>query len=184
MTMDTQPSTETKTATGWVMALSVGLIILGILAILMPAIAAAIFTSALGWVAVISGILQVLQAFQARAVRAFGLSLGVGLLYIVAGLYILFNLAKATAGLTLAFGLLFIAEGFFTIIMAFTYRAGRTMSWFVAINGIVTLILGILVINGWPFSSLWLIGFYVGTSLLFSGASLLGAAMAARREVA
>lgn len=184
MTVEPQPITEIKTATGWVMALSAGLIILGILAILMLAIASAVFTSALGWVAVISGILQVLQAFQARAVRALGLSLGVGLLYIVAGLYILFNLAKATAGLTLAFGLLFIVEGIFTIIMAFTYRAGRTMSWFVAINGIVTLILGILVINRWPFGSLWLIGFYVGTSLLFSGASLLGAAMTARKEVA
>jgi uncharacterized membrane protein HdeD (DUF308 family) len=184
MTMDPQPSTEIKLATGWVMVLSIGLIILGILAVLMPAIASAIFTSALGWIAVISGILQVVQAFQARAVRALGLSLGVGLLYVVAGLYILFNLAKATAALTLAFGLLFIAEGFFTIIMAFTYRAGRSLSWFVAINGIVTLILGILVINRWPFSSLWLIGFYVGVSLLFSGASLLGAAAAARREVA
>ncbi|MBD2109031.1 DUF308 domain-containing protein [Leptolyngbya subtilissima] len=184
MTMDTQPSTETKTATGWVMALSIGLIILGISAVLMPAIAAAVFTSALGWIAVVSGILQVLQAFQAQAIRALWLSLGVGVFYLVAGLYILFNLAKATAALTLAFGLLFIAEGIFTIVMAFTYRAGRTMSWFVAINGIVTLILGILVINRWPFGSLWLIGFYVGVSLLFSGASLLGAAAAARREVA
>ncbi|PZV08305.1 MAG: hypothetical protein DCF32_05190 [Leptolyngbya sp.] len=184
MTVEPQPSTEIKTATGWVMALSIGLIILGILAILTPAIASAIFTSALGWIAVISGILQVLQAFQARAVRALGLSFGVGLLYVVAGLYILFNLAKATAVLTLAFGLLFIAEGIFTIIMAFTYRAGRSLSWFVAINGIVTLILGILMINRWPFGSLWLIGFYVGVSLLFSGASLLGAAVAARRKVA
>lgn len=184
MAVEPQSITEIKAATGRVMALSVGLIILGILAILMPAIAAAIFTSALGWLAVVGGILQVLQAFQARAVRAMGLGLGVGLLHGVAGLYILFNLAKATAVLTLAFGLLFIAEGIFTIVMAFTYRAGRTMSWFVAINGIVTLILGILVINGWPFSSLWLIGFYVGTSLLFSGASLLGAAAAARREAA
>lgn len=184
MTVEPQPSTEIKTATGWVMALSIGLIILGILAILMPAIASAIFTSALGWIALISGILQVLQAFQARAVRALGLSLGVGLLYGVAGLYILFNLAKATAGLTLAFGLLFIAEGIFTIIMAFTYRAGRSLSWFVAINGIITLILGILVINRWPFGSLWLIGFYVGVSLLFNGASLLGAAVTVRREIA
>lgn len=184
MTVEPQPSTEIKTATGWVMALSIGLIILGILAVLVPAIASAIFTSALGWIALISGILQVLQAFQARAVRALGLSLGVGLLYVVTGLYILFNLAKATAVLTLAFGLLFIAEGIFTIVMAFTYRAGRSLSWFVAINGIVTLILGILVINRWPFGSLWLIGFYVGVSLLFSGASLLGAAVAARREVA
>lgn len=184
MTMDPQSSTEIKTATGWVIALSVGLILLGILAILMPGIASAIFTSAIGWIALISGVLQLVQAFQARAIRALGLSLGVGLLYAIAGLYILFNLVKATAVLTLAFGLLFIAEGFLTITMAFTYRAGRSMSWFVAINGIITLILGILVINRWPFSALWLIGLYVGVSLLLSGASLLGSALAARKELA
>lgn len=188
MTMDphsnTEASTEIKTTTGWVMALSIGLILLGILAILMPGIASAVFTSAIGWIALISGILQIVQAFQARAIKALWLSLGVGVLYAIAGLYILFNLVKATAVLTLAFGLLFIAEGFFTIIMAFTYRAGRSMSWFVAINGIITLILGILVINRWPFSSLWLIGLYVGISLLFSGASLLGSALAARKELA
>jgi uncharacterized membrane protein HdeD (DUF308 family) len=60
---------------------------------------------------------------------------------------------------------------------------GRTMSWFVAINGIFTLILGILVINGWPLRSLWLIGLYLGVSLLFSGSSLLSAALAVRQEL-
>lgn len=184
MTMDPQPTTEIKTATGWVMALSIGLVVLSSLPILMPGIASSIFTSAMGWIAVISGILQILQTYQARVVRAQWLSLGVGLLYVVAGLYILFNLAKAAAVLPLAFGILFIVEGIFTIAMAFVYRAGLSMSWFVAINGIITLILGILVINRWPFSSLWLTGFYVGISLFFSGASLLGAAVVARREVA
>ncbi|WP_026072581.1 HdeD family acid-resistance protein [Nodosilinea nodulosa] len=184
MTMEPPPSSEIKAATGWMIALSIGLIMLGILAILMPGIASALFTSMIGWIALIGGVLQIFQAFQARAVRGLGLNLGVGVLYAIAGLYILFNLVKATAVLTLAFGLLFIAEGIFTIIMAFTYRAGRSMSWFVAINGIITLILGILVINRWPFSALWLIGLYVGISLLFSGASLLGAALAARQEVA
>jgi uncharacterized membrane protein HdeD (DUF308 family) len=182
--MEPQTSAEIKTATGWVIALSISLIILGILAVLMPGIASALFTSLIGWIVLISGVIQVVQAFQARAVRGMWWSLVVGILYAIAGLYMLFNLVKATAVLTLAFGLLFIAEGIFTIIMAFTHRVGRSLSWLVAINGIVTLILGILVINHWPFSANWLIGVYVGISLVLSGASLLGAALAARKEVA
>ncbi len=184
MTMEPQTSAETKAAMGWVIALSIGLIILGLLAILMPAIAAALFTSTIGWIALLSGLIQVAQAFQARAVRGLWWGLVVGILYAIAGLYILLNLANATAVLTLAFGLLFIADGIFTIIMAFTHRVGHSLSWLVAINGIITLILGILVINRWPFSAVWLIGLYVGISLLFSGASLLGAALAARRNLA
>ncbi|MGG6237260.1 HdeD family acid-resistance protein [Nodosilinea sp. AN01ver1] len=183
--MEPPPSTEiraTNAATGWVIALSAGLIGLGILAILMPAIASAVFTSVIGWIALVSGVFQVGQAFQAKAFRGQGLGLGVGILYAIAGLYILLNLVNATALLTLAFGLLLMAEGVFTIAMAFTYRAGGTMSWFVAINGIITLILGILAFNRWPFSALWLIGLYVGISLLLTGSSLLGAALALRKQ--
>ncbi|MGB3311990.1 MAG: DUF308 domain-containing protein [Nodosilinea sp.] len=184
MTVKPLPSTDiaaTKAAMSWVIALSIGLIGLGVLAILMPTVASAIFASVIGWIALIGGVFQVVQASQARAFKGLGLSLGVGILYAIAGLYILFNLVNATAVLTLAFGLLFMAEGVFTTAMAFSYRAGRSMSWFVAINGIVTLILGILVINRWPFGALWLIGLYVGISFLLSGSSLLGAALAMRK---
>jgi len=61
--------------------------------------------------------------------------------------------------------------------MAFTQRAGRSMSWLVVLNGMVTMILGIMVLNRWPFSALWLIGLYVGISLLV-------AALAARKVIA
>jgi uncharacterized membrane protein HdeD (DUF308 family) len=85
--------------------------------------------------------------------------------------------------LTLAFGILFIVEGIFTIVMGFTNRSGRSMSWLVVLNGIITLILGILVLNSWPLSALWLIGLYVGISLLLSGISLLAAALAVKKEL-
>lgn len=55
------------------------------------------------------------------------------------------------------------------------------MSWLVALNGIVTLILGIMVLNRFPSSAIWLIGLYVGISLLLSGISLLAAALVPRR---
>lgn len=83
--------------------------------------------------------------------------------------------------MTFAFGILFIFEGTYTIIMAFTNRAGNQMSWLVALNGIVTLILGIMVLNRFPSSAIWLIGLYVGISLLLSGISLLAAALVPRR---
>jgi uncharacterized membrane protein HdeD (DUF308 family) len=183
MNADLQSEIDVKQATGWVIALSICLIILGVLAIFMPVIASAFFTSMMGWLALISGIVMIIQSFRSKPVRGFWLNLIVGIFYAIAGLYILFNLAQAVAALTFAFGILFIAEGIFTIIMAFTNRAGHSMSWLVVLNGIITLILGILVLNNWPSSALWLIGLYVGISLLFSGVSLLAAALAARKAV-
>lgn len=157
--------------------------LLGIVAIIAPTIASAFFTAMMGWIALISGIVMIVQSFRSHPVRGFWLNLIVGIFYAIAGLYILFNLGAALLALTLAFGILFIVEGIFTIIMAFTQKVGRSMSWLVVLNGVVTLILGIMVLNRWPVSALWLIGLYVGISLLFSGISLLAAALATRKAI-
>ena len=47
-----------------------------------------------------------------------------------------------------------------------------------------TLILGILVINGWPSNTGWFIGCYVGLSIFLSGISLLASALAGRKTLA
>ncbi|PSB12938.1 hypothetical protein C7B61_01760 [filamentous cyanobacterium CCP1] len=184
MTVNVQSGVEIRKATGWLIFLSIALIILGILAIVSPGIASAFFTILIGWITLISGVVMMVEAFQSRPVRGFWLNLIVGILYVIAGLYILFNVGAAIVALTFAFGVLFLVEGIYTIIMAFTNRTGNGMSWLVALNGIVTLILGILVLNQWPFSAIWLIGLYVGISLLMSGISLLSAALVARRTIA
>ncbi|PSR14660.1 hypothetical protein C8255_23870 [filamentous cyanobacterium CCP3] len=181
MTTNLLSSEEIKKATNWVIFLSIALIVLGILAIISPMIASAFFTAMMGWIALISGILMVIQSFRSHPVRGFWLNLIVGLLYAISGLYILLNLGAALLALTLAFGILFIVEGIYTIIMGFTQKVGRSMSWLVVLNGVVTLILGIMVLNRWPVSALWLIGLYVGISLLLTGISLLAAALAARK---
>lgn len=173
-----------RKSTGWVIALSIVLIILGLLAMLLPGLASAFFTAAMGWIAIFSGVVMIVESFQSKPVRGFWLNLIVGILYVIAGIYILANIGAALLALTLTFGVLFIAEGIYTIIMAFTNRAGHQMSWLVALNGIVTLILGIMVLNRFPFSAIWLIGLYMGISLLMSGISLLVAALAARRVLA
>jgi uncharacterized membrane protein HdeD (DUF308 family) len=184
--LTTEPPSETtiRKSTSWIIALGVALIVAGILAIALPAIASAFFTSVIGWIALFSGIAMIVGSFVSHPIRGFWLNLIVGILYAIAGIYILANIGTALLALTLGFGILFIVEGIYTIIMAFVNKAGHRMSWLVVINGVITLILGILVLNSFPYSALWLIGLYVGISLLFSGSSLLGAALAVRRTVA
>lgn len=184
ITPDLPTEAELKKSTGWIIALSIALIVLGVLSIFMPTLASAFFTSVMGWIALISGVVMVVQSFVSKPVRGFWLNLVVGIFYAIAGVYILFNLGAAVLGLTLAFGILFIAEGIYTIIMAFVHRAGHRATWLVVLNGVITLILGIMVLNRWPFSALWLIGLYVGISLLLTGVSLLVAALAARKAIA
>ncbi|HIK54333.1 MAG TPA: HdeD family acid-resistance protein [Synechococcales cyanobacterium M55_K2018_004] len=183
MLTDLPSDTTIKKSLGWVIGLSIALMVLGVIAIFAPVVASAFFTIVMGWIAIISGIVMIVQSFQSKPVRGFWLNLIVGIFYTIAGIYILFNIPQAMLALTFAFGILFIVEGIFTIIMAFTNRAGHRNFWLVALNGVVTLILGILVLNQFPFSALWLIGLYVGISLLMSGISLLIAALSVRKTL-
>ncbi len=175
--------TYTARSTTWVIALSSGLIGLGVLAILMPTLTSAIFTSMIGWIALVGGGLQLIEAFKAKPVKGVWLNLVVGALYAIAGLYLVLNPLLATAALTLVLGWLFTVEGILTIAMAFGHRAGRALSWLVVLNGVITLILGIFTLNQWPMTAFWVIGFYVGVSLVFSGVSLLAAALDLRKRL-
>lgn len=45
--------------------------------------------------------------------------------------------------------------------------------WAWLINALISFTLGVIFIIGWPFSSLYLVGFFVGFSLFFDGIVLL-----------
>ena len=115
MTTNFPSDVNVRKSIGWVISLSIVLIILGLLAILLPGIASAFFTSVIGWITLISGVVMIVQSFQSRPVRGFWLNLLVGIFYVIAGIYILFNVGAALLALTFAFGVLFIVEGIFTI---------------------------------------------------------------------
>jgi len=183
MTADPRNIAEVKQSIGWIIALSIGLMVLGVVALVAPVFASAFFTSTMGWIAILSGLIMVVQSFRSQPVRGFWLNLILGILYVVAGGYVLANVGGAMVALTLAFGWLFIVEGIYTIVLGVMNRAGQGSRWLVVLNGVVTLVLGILVINNWPANALWLIGLYVGVSLLMSGASLLAASLAVRQTL-
>jgi len=59
-------------------------------------------------------------------------------------------------------------------------RPAQGSSW-VLIDGIVTLLLGLLIYMQWPSSSLWAIGTLVGISLIFSGVARVMMSFAVRK---
>jgi uncharacterized membrane protein HdeD (DUF308 family) len=45
--------------------------------------------------------------------------------------------------------------------------------WMWVINAILSMIIGIIFVAGWPFTSMYLVGLLVGFSLFFDGIALL-----------
>jgi uncharacterized membrane protein HdeD (DUF308 family) len=174
-------ASEVKKATGWLIALSIVMILTGIVAIAMPGISSVTFTLIFGWLLLFNGIVRLVKSFQSKPIHGFWWSLIVGIIYLIAGGYVILNPLEAVLTLTWVFGFLLIVEGIVTIIAAFANKIGQNLSWLVVLDGVITLILGILVLSQWPVSALWLIGLYIGISILISGLSLLAIALATRR---
>ena len=154
----------------WVTA---GLLLLGAaLALALPFLSATLLTLMLGSAAVVAGISQLLRLTGAEDTRAKvfrGLS---GLLYVLGGISLLLFPVQSTVSLTLFLGFLLAMEGMMELAAAARAIPARSL---VLVDGIVTTLLGVLLIAKWPSDSTWAIGTLFGASLAMSAVNLLTA---------
>ena len=163
---------------GWFLALGIVQIVLGMIA-LGEAFLMTIFSVVLlGWLLIIGGVASIVHAFMERQWGGFFIDLLTGLFYCVAGFMMVANPEAAALTLTLVISMFLIVGGIFRIVESLVGDLPHK-GW-VFLNGVVTLVLGILIWRQWPLSGLWVIGLFVGIEMLFYGWSLVMLAMAAR----
>jgi len=178
----TRCSSIPRKSIGWSITLSVFLIVAGLVAILLPPIMGLGVTLYIGWLLVLSGITHFVFAWKSHTAGAVLWEVLVGLIYLVAGGYLILHPLAGLLSLTLFLAIYLIIEGVIEIILAFQItRSGR--AWMI-LEGVVTLILAIMIWRTWPFSTIWAIGTLVGISMLFSGISRLMFSLACRRSFA
>jgi uncharacterized membrane protein HdeD (DUF308 family) len=86
----------------------------------------------------------------------------------------------ASISLTMVLAGILIAVGLFRIIMAFELRA--TQGWFwPLVSGLITILLGGMILAQWPASGFWVIGLFVSIEMILNGWSSVFVALAARR---
>jgi len=107
----------------------------------------------------------------------------VGIAYILFGGYLIMHPVMGVASLTLILASLFLIEGILDIILFFKMRSLGGSSW-VLVDGIITLLLGLLIYMQWPSSSAWAIGTLVGVSMIISGVSRVMLSLALRKTAA
>ncbi len=167
---------------GWSIALSIFLILAGLVAILLPPIMGLGVTLYIGWLLLLSGIAHLIFAWKSHSAGAVVWEVLVALVYLFAGGYLILHPLAGLLSLTLLLAIYLCIEGIFEIILAFQItRSGR--AWMI-LEGVVTLILAIMIWRTWPFSTIWAIGTLVGISMLFSGISRLMFSLACHRALA
>jgi uncharacterized membrane protein HdeD (DUF308 family) len=176
------PSEIVRQASTWSTLWGVLLIVLGILAVGSPLVAAVAVNVVIAWVIVVAGAVHLMLAFQAHSAGSVIWRLLVGVAYVFFGLYLIMHPALGVATLTLLLASLFLVEGILNIVSFFRVRSLQGSSWLL-IDGIITLILGLMIYTQWPSSSAWAIGTLVGVSLIVSGVSGVMLSFAVRKAV-
>lgn len=169
---------EARAARGWSLGLGILLIIAGTLAVFSTFSATLATVTVLGVLLLAGAVIQLIHAFRAGRWSGFFLNLLAGILYGVAGFYMVANPMVSALTLTLFLSMFFIVIGVFRIVAAMAVRH-PSWGWTLA-NGIISVALGAMIWAQWPEASLWFIGLFVGIELMFSGWALVMLSMALR----
>ena len=166
--MSTLPATIFKRATGWAIFFAILLIVLGILAITLPFIAAIAFTTVVAWLLIVGGLTHLSVALSSHRAGSSFWELLVSIAYIFVGGYMAFRPLIGAATLTLLLASFFFVEGVLEIAAFFQVRSHGGSGWML-LDGIITLALAAMIWAQWPSSAAWAIGTIVGVSMLVSG---------------
>ena len=156
---------------GLILALGIGLILLGLLALGSLPFVTAAYVLYLGFALIIGGILCGIQAFFARRSPDFFLAMLISILDIVVGLLMVTHVGGTAAVMTLMLAVFFLVGGLFRIAASMALRSPNWL-W-TLLSGVVSVLLGASIWRQWPIDSFWVIGLFIGLELLFRGWALV-----------
>ena len=163
----TQEAKEIHKNWGWILALGIAQIMVGMYALSFAFSSTLASVLALGILLLIAAGAQLAAAVWARPLSESLAFFLLGILYNVAALLTLRHPLLAAEGLTLMLAAIFIVGGIFRMVAALVERIpGRGLIFF---NGIITLLLGLLIWQQWPTSGLWVLGMFLGIDLIING---------------
>lgn len=162
----------------WYMVLGVGLIVAGLVAIYYSYTATLFSVVVLGYLILLSAALEAVQAFKMQKWSGFILHAALAIIFGVVGLLMITKPAVAAQSLTLLLGVALVFGGTFKSIYALTHA--HPLGAWLLLNGIITLVLGVMIIAQLPKSGLWVIGTLVGIDMLLRGITWTTLALKAR----
>ena len=163
---------------GWVLAIGIVMLIAGVAALFLPGLATLSASLALGWILLLYGIAGIVMGVKARHGRGHGIDLLYGILSLVAGLVLLFFPLSGVLSFTLAVAAWLLARGVIELITGFRYAGERAL---MLIMGVLDLILGVILVLGWPFPAVQLVGIFIGISFIMGGVATIVAAFGLKR---
>ncbi len=145
------------------------LIVAGVIGILLPVLMSlnvAIFVAAYSLIGAVAWLVHTF-----KYARKSVLDWIKPLILLVTGAYMLFNPAIGVAAIGLVLTFYLMMDAFSSFLFAQLRYPDNGWGW-MALNGLFSLILGAMLLAGWPVTSFWFVGFYIAISLFFDGVAL------------
>lgn len=175
------PPAEIKRARRWLTAIGIVAMLTGVLAIVVPVAASVTMTLFIGWLLMFWGVLGAVQAIRSpapRSTKAWRMVNAV--LAFLVGFYLVVLPLSGTITLTFLLAVWFFGTGLLSLWSAWQHRHAGGVA-IAVIDGVLSLILGLLIAVNLPSSAAWAIGLLVGFYMLWWGTGALVAAFATRR---
>lgn len=168
---------------GWLVGLGAVLVIAGVIALLSVVAATIVSVLWVGAMMIVAGVVEIVHGFR---MKAFGRSLlwvAIGALYILGGVFAMTYPLIASTVLTLILGVALLIAGIIRLFLGWHLKAGQH-GGLVIFSGIVTALLGLIILIQWPFSSLFALGIILGIDLIQAGMSWLNLGFFLKRRAA
>ena len=133
-----------------------------------------------GFVLAVAGLVRLVQSITQRQNRWWNLLAAV--LYLVVGVFTVLMPMLSMEWWTLFIGASLLTVGIMRMGVAIGLWKTPGRFWRV-FNALVSLVLGVMIIWGWPESSAWLIGTLIAVEMIFSGWTLMFLAVAPRERI-
>lgn len=149
------------------------LLLAGMASIVFPFLSAIALTIGFGSVAVVAGVSQLTRLGAGDDGRSKLFRLLSALLYLGGGLFVLVYPLDSSFSLTLFLGALLLVEA--VMELAAAAAASGPARAAVLVDGVITGLLGVLVLAEWPTDTLWAIGTFFGVALFISAFRMFSA---------
>src|SRR5579864_1587958 len=149
---------------GWFLALGLLLVVLGIVCLGTTRTATTVSILTLGWLLLLSGAVWFVGAFQARNWSGFFIYFLNAIIRGAAGYLLIRHPDAGAEGITILLAFLFVVGGVFRAVVASVIQFPR-WGW-TLLSGVVSIILGVILITNWTASSTFFIGMAIGIDLI------------------
>lgn len=152
----------------WYLVQGILFVLLGLVAFVLPVIAVLGVEIVLATLLIISGAYQTYQGITDRS-GWLGVS---GLLSLIVGVFMLIVPAAGVIALATLVAVFLFIEGIAEIVLSLKLRFSSRWGWLM-VSGILSLILSVVLLIGWPEQTVFLVGIFLGINFVFYGASIL-----------